>query len=49
MLEQTIGKSGKERRGAAFIEKKGDEGGAVLKDSPLGDNNCSGQQRLLTG
>ena len=38
----------KERRGAAFIEKKGG-GGTVLKENPLGESDTSGWQQLLIG
>ena len=42
MLQQTIGKSRKERRGSAFIEKKEEKGGAVLNESPLGGLEVQG-------
>ena len=38
----TMGKSGKQRRGAAFVEKKEEEGGAVLKESPLREITVQG-------
>ena len=48
-LWQTIGKSNKQGRGAAFIEKKGEYGGAALNEIPLEESSGSGQQWLLTG
>ena len=32
-----------------FIETNGEQGGAVLNKSPLGESNSSGQQWLLIG
>ena len=49
MLWQTIGKSKKQRKGAAFIEKKGGVGGVVLKESPPEEGDNSGQRWLLIG
>ena len=49
MLWQTIGKSNKKIRGAAFIEKRGKEGGVVLNESPLEGGSSSGQEWFLVG
>ena len=41
MLWKTTGKFGKERRGGAFVEKKGEYGRAVLEEGPLGGSYSS--------
>ena len=46
---QTLGKSRKQRKGDAFVEKKGESGGVVLKESPLGESGSSGWTWLLVG
>ena len=49
MLWETIGKSRKQRREAVFTEKKEEQGGAILKESPLEESNSSGRKWLLIG
>ena len=39
----------KTKEGSCFYREKGGEGGAVLKESPLGESNSSGRQQLLIG